>query len=44
VVGAALISSMAELAGDAWLPEHEKAWLDAFAVVAGEMLEGAAAG
>jgi hypothetical protein len=25
------------------LPEHEKAWLDAFAVVAGEMLEGAAA-
>ena len=42
-VGAALISSMAELAGDAWLPEYEQAWLDAFAVVAGEMLEGAAA-
>jgi methyl-accepting chemotaxis protein len=43
VVGAALIASMAELAGDAWRPEYERAWMDAFAVVAGAMLEGAAA-
>jgi hemoglobin-like flavoprotein len=43
VVGEILIASMAELAGDAWQPEHERAWSDAFAVVAGAMLEGAAA-
>ena len=43
VVGEILIASMAELAGDAWRPEYEHAWSDAFAVVAGAMLEGAAA-
>jgi hemoglobin-like flavoprotein len=43
VVGGALIASMAELAGDAWRPEYEQAWTDAFAVVASAMLEGAAA-
>jgi methyl-accepting chemotaxis protein len=43
VVGAALIGSMADLAGDAWRPEYEQAWLDAFAVVSGAMLEGATA-
>jgi hemoglobin-like flavoprotein len=43
VVGEILIASMAELAGDAWRPEYERAWSDAFAVVAGAMLEGAAA-
>jgi hemoglobin-like flavoprotein len=43
LVGAALIASMAELAGDAWRPEYERAWFDAFEVVAGAMLEGAAA-
>jgi methyl-accepting chemotaxis protein len=43
VVGAALIGAMAELAGEAWRPEYEQAWSDAFAVVAGAMLEGAAA-
>jgi methyl-accepting chemotaxis protein len=43
VVGAALIAAMAELAGDAWRPEYEQAWSDAFVVVAGAMLEGAAA-
>jgi methyl-accepting chemotaxis protein len=43
VVGAALIGAMAELAGDAWRPEYEQAWADAFALVAGAMLEGAAA-
>jgi methyl-accepting chemotaxis protein len=43
LVGATLIASMAELAGDAWLPEYERAWSDAFDVVAAAMLEGAAA-
>ena len=43
VVGGVLIASMAEIAGDAWRPEYERAWAAAFAVVAGAMLEGAAA-
>ena len=43
LVGATLIASMAELAGDAWGPGYERAWSDAFDVVAGAMLEGAAA-
>ena len=43
VVGAALIAAMAELAGDEWRPEYERAWSDAFAVVAGVMLDGQAA-
>ena len=34
---------MAEIAGDAWRPEYERAWAAAFDVVAGAMLEGAAA-
>ena len=42
VVGEALIASMAEIAGDAWRPEHERAWSAAFGVVAGAMLDGAA--
>jgi methyl-accepting chemotaxis protein len=42
VVGAALIASMAEVAGEDWRPEHERAWTAAFDVVAGAMLEGAA--
>jgi hemoglobin-like flavoprotein len=42
VVGAILIGSMAELAGDAWRPEYSRAWAGAFEVVAGAMLEGAA--
>jgi hemoglobin-like flavoprotein len=43
VVGEVLIASMAELAGDAWRPECERAWAAAFAVVAGVMLDGAGA-
>ena len=42
VVGEVLIASMAEVAGDAWRPEYERAWAAAFEVVAGVMLEGAA--
>jgi hemoglobin-like flavoprotein len=43
VVGEVLIASMAEIAGDAWRPEHELAWAAALAVVADVMLSGAAA-
>ena len=42
VVGAVLIASMAEVAGDAWRSEYERAWAAAFDVVAGAMLDGAA--
>ena len=43
VVGEVLIASMAQVAGDAWRPEYARAWGVAFDVVAGVMLEGAAA-
>jgi hemoglobin-like flavoprotein len=43
VVGAVLIASMAHVAGDAWRPEYERAWAEAFDVVSQAMLEGAAA-
>jgi hemoglobin-like flavoprotein len=43
VVGEVLIASMAEVAGDAWRPRYEQAWAEAIGVVAGAMLEGAAA-
>jgi hemoglobin-like flavoprotein len=43
VVGQVLIGSMADIAGDAWRPEYGRAWAAAFDVVAGAMLEGAAA-
>jgi hemoglobin-like flavoprotein len=41
VVGEVLIGSMAEIAGEAWRPEHERAWGEAFTIVAGAMIEGA---
>jgi len=41
VVGEVLIAAMASVAGDAWQPEHERAWGEAFAIVAGAMIEGA---
>jgi hemoglobin-like flavoprotein len=41
VVGEALIAAMAAVAGPAWRTEHERAWREAFAVVAGAMLDGA---
>jgi methyl-accepting chemotaxis protein len=41
VVGAVLIASMAEVAGDAWQPAYERAWAAAFDVVAGTTLDGA---
>jgi len=42
VVGAVLIASMAAVAGDEWMPEHESAWGAAFEIVAATMIEGAA--
>ena len=42
VVGSVLIASMAEIAGSAWRAEYAQAWSEAFDVVAGAMLEGAA--
>ena len=42
VVGSVLIGSMAAIAGPAWTPEYEQAWVAAFEIVAGTMLEGAA--
>jgi nitric oxide dioxygenase len=41
VVGAVLVASLAEIAGDAWRPEHDAAWAAAFEVVAGAMIDGA---
>jgi methyl-accepting chemotaxis protein len=43
VVGSVLIASMAEIAGSAWRAEYADAWSEAFDVVAGAMLDGAAA-
>ncbi len=42
VVGEVLIGAMAEVAGDAWEQRYEDAWGEAFGVVAGVMMEGAA--
>ena len=42
VVGAVLIASLAEVAGDAWSPRYEHAWTTAYGIVAATMLEGAA--
>lgn len=41
VVSETLITAMAKVAGPGWRSEHESAWRDAFAVVAGAMLDGA---
>ena len=43
VVGEVLIASMAAVAGPAWRPEYERAWGEAFGIVAGAMIEGAEA-
>ena len=34
---------MAEIAGDSWKPEYTAAWQEAYGVVQGVMLQGAAA-
>jgi nitric oxide dioxygenase len=43
VVGQVLIESMADVGGSAWRLEYSTAWAAAFDVVAGAMLDGAAA-
>ncbi len=42
-VGGALISAISTFAGDAWTPEVEKSWTDAYGVVAGAMRAAAQA-
>jgi hemoglobin-like flavoprotein len=41
VAGEVLLASLAEIAGEAWRPEHELAWGAALAVIADAMLSGA---
>ena len=41
VVAEVLLASMAELAGEAWMPQVEAAWAGALGLVATAMLEGA---
>jgi methyl-accepting chemotaxis protein len=43
VVGEVLIATMAEIGGEEWKPEYTAAWQDAYEVVQGVMLSGAAA-
>ncbi len=40
-VGDALLATLAEVAGEAWTPQVEKAWTDAYGAIAGLMLDGA---
>jgi hemoglobin-like flavoprotein len=40
-VGASLLTTLAEVAGEAWTPELEAAWAEAYGAVAGLMKEGA---
>lgn len=42
-VGATLLKSLSQIAGEAWTPDVERAWTDAYAVVTEHMLNGAAA-
>ena len=41
LVGEVLIASLAAVAGEAWTPEYEESWSDAYDVVAATMLAGA---
>jgi hemoglobin-like flavoprotein len=40
-VGSSLLATLAEVAGDAWTPELERAWSDAYGAIAGLMRNGA---
>jgi hemoglobin-like flavoprotein len=42
-VGASLLATLAEVAGEAWTPELAQAWTDAYGAIAGLMREGAGA-
>jgi hemoglobin-like flavoprotein len=41
IVGAALLASLAEVGGSAWVDEYTQAWADAYQVVQDTMLSGA---
>jgi hemoglobin-like flavoprotein len=41
-VGASLLATLAEVAGDAWTPELAAAWTEAYGAIAGLMQQGAA--
>lgn len=41
IIGTALLSTMAEIAGSAWLAEYTEAWTNAFQIVQDTMLSGA---
>ncbi len=43
VLGSSLLAALAETSGAAWTPRVEKAWAEAYQVVADAMLAGAAA-
>lgn len=43
-VGASLIAALAETSGSAWTPRAEKAWTEAYQMIADAMAEGADAG
>jgi hemoglobin-like flavoprotein len=43
VVGSILLATLAEFAGDAWTDDLRDAWLEAYTLVAGLMMDGAAA-
>ena len=43
-VGATLLKSLAEVAGDLWTTEVEQAWTDAYGAIQTHMLNGAMAG
>ena len=40
-VGESLLATLAEVAGDAWTPDLEAAWTDAYGAIAGLMIAGA---
>ena len=40
-VGATLLNSLAEVAGDAWTDEFEQAWSEAYGAISQIMLQGA---
>jgi nitric oxide dioxygenase len=42
IVGDVLVESLAQVAGDAWTERNERAWTEAYELLASVMLEGAA--
>jgi len=40
-VGVSLLATLAEVAGEAWTPRVERAWVEAYGVISGAMLDGA---